>query len=112
MASGIRMTITSNRLPRLARSAPQLAAAGVRETLDQVVAGAKVRSRVDTGEMRAGWTSRMTGPAEGEVVNEVEHTVYNEFGTRYMPAQPMLRPALDAARPGFADAMRRMLRDL
>jgi HK97 gp10 family phage protein len=34
-------------------------------------------------------------PLEGFVGTAVEHGTYQEFGTRYMPAQPFLRPAAD-----------------
>jgi HK97 gp10 family phage protein len=35
------------------------------------------------------------------VFNPVQYTVYNEYGTIYMSAQPMLRPAIEEVRPQF-----------
>jgi HK97 gp10 family phage protein len=57
--------------------------------------GAKRRSRVDTGRMRDAWDKEQTGPGEWTVFNDVDYTIYNEFGTVHMSAQPMLSPALE-----------------
>ncbi len=105
----VRLTVSSNRFPELARRYPELARAIVQKTGLDIVAGCQMRSRVDTGQMRAGWQFEMTGATEGEVYNNVEHTVYNEFGTRYMTAQPMLAPAVDEAQPQFEAAVARAL---
>lgn len=58
---------------------------------------AKRRSRYETGNMRGGWQTDILGPYERMVYNLVEYTVYNEFGTIYMSAQPMLGPAIELA---------------
>jgi hypothetical protein len=97
----VSVSVMSNRLPALAAAYPQRAGREVRTALFNIEAGCKQRSRVDTGAMRAGWQSQMTGPAEGEVSNPVEHTVYNEYGTVNMPAQPMAHPAADAEQGPF-----------
>lgn len=39
------------------------------------------------------------------VANEVEHTIYNEFGTINMTAQPMLTPSVEEATELFHRAM-------
>lgn len=39
------------------------------------------------------------------VSNEVEHTLYNELGTIYMTAQPMLTPSVEEATEPFKMAM-------
>lgn len=77
----------------------------VERTVFEIEAGAKVRARVDTGEMRAGLQGEMTGAHEGHVVGLAAHTVFNEFGTRHMAAQPMLIPAAEQARRPFLDAL-------
>jgi hypothetical protein len=93
--------VTSNKLPALAAAYPQRAGREVRTALFNIEAGCKQRSRVDTGAMRAAWTSTMTGPAEGEVSNPIEYAVFNEYGTVNMPAQPMAHPAADAEQGPF-----------
>jgi len=39
---------------------------------------------------------------EGVVGSGLEYSTYQEFGTRYMPAQPYLRPSVDATRGASA----------
>lgn len=56
---------------------------------------AKRRSRYKTGNMRGGWQTDILGPYERMVYNLVSYTVYNEYGTIYMSAQPMLGPAIE-----------------
>lgn len=70
---------------------------------------AKEKSRVDTGAMRAGWTFSMVGPKRAIVGNAQEHSVYNEYGTRHMSAQPMIRPAIVQVSQPFFDAISQLL---
>jgi HK97 gp10 family phage protein len=88
------VTVTKNKLPLLSRYLPGAVNRRARKAADQIKDGAVRRSRVDTGEMRDGWQ------VEGEdgqytVYNDVEHAVYNEYGTAHMTAAPMLHPAVD-----------------
>jgi HK97 gp10 family phage protein len=77
-----------------------------------VEAQAKFLAPVDTGRLRASLTTQMRdrGSGAGQDVIErpteevtahvgtaVHYAPYLEFGTRYMEAQPYLRPALDFA---------------
>lgn len=78
----------------------------VDDTLLAIETACKTRSRVDTGQMRDGWESEMIGPHEGEVRNNVEHVIYNEYGTAFMAAQPMLTPSVEEEWPKFQDRMR------
>lgn len=61
-------------------------------------ADATARSRVDTGEMRDGWHAFNLDAYTYELSNEVPHTIYNEYGTVHMSAQPMATPAVETAR--------------
>lgn len=96
-----------SRLDGIARQAERQAAAAVQKTAQDVEAGAKARSRVDTGAMRNAWQAVPRGPYEAEVVNGVDYAIYHEYGTRHMSAQPMAVPAAEAARDGFERALRR-----
>jgi HK97 gp10 family phage protein len=109
VAGDITVTIASNLLPRLARELRPRAARIVRKTALDIEAGAKRRSRVDTGAMQNAWQTEMTGETEATVSNAVEHVLYNEFGTVRMGAQPMATPAAEAARGPFVEAMRKLL---
>lgn len=86
--------------------------------VNDVVNECKALSPVEFGQLKNGWMARVKGsdigfnqggskPAErkispvakageGYVGNAVEHVVWNEFGTRKMAAQPMIRPAIAA----------------
>lgn len=82
----------------------ELSARAQKKTKEIVFADAKAsqedarsRARVDTGEMREGLTAQMLGPYEYELSGKAEHTVYNEYGTSKMPAQPMITPSVEAA---------------
>jgi hypothetical protein len=56
---------------------------------------AQAHARVRTGYMRENirWD-----PTAHELRGGAPYTVFNEFGTRYMSAQPMFQPALEAGR--------------
>lgn len=100
----IRVRIERNRLPEIARILPEAADAIVNRKhgprMQQIAAS---RSRVDTGAMRDGWQWNATGQGTGELVNEVPHTVFNEWGTRFMPSQPMARPAAEQVFPDIVE---------
>ncbi len=101
----VRLTVTSNHFPELARRYPALARAIVQKTGLDIEAAAKMRAPVDTGALRNSITGAMTGEAEGEVAVGVEYGPYVEFGTRSASAQPYLTPAVEAARPEFERAV-------
>jgi hypothetical protein len=89
-------------LPRLIDESPVKARLAVEKTCAVVVQKAMGHSRVDTGLMRSEWKFDMDDTkAEGTVFNLVRYAVYNEYGTRYMSAHPMLRPAIAEARDEF-----------
>lgn len=69
----------------------------------QVERAAKQLCPVDTGRLRASINHRLEADGQGLVAiigSDVEYAPYVEFGTRYMRAQPYLRPALNAAVTG------------
>lgn len=66
----------------------------------QVERAAKRLCPVDTGRLRSSITHSVERDGRGLVGfvgTNVEYAIYVEFGTRYMRAQPFLRPALRAA---------------
>jgi hypothetical protein len=90
-------------------AAAEFRAAGIVEvTAANIEAGAKLRSRVDTGQMRAGWETIEEGPLARRVQNPVEHTIYNEYGTVYMSAQPMLAPSVEEQTEPFLTSLRQV----
>jgi hypothetical protein len=65
------------------------------ETAEDIADSAAGYSRVDTGDMMRGWEWDELSPDTRSVYNEVEYTIYNEYGTVFMSAQPMLAPAIE-----------------
>ncbi len=84
---------------------------------------AALKSRYEFGNMRAGWDAEEIdgsveiggrdievdfgeGNAAWRVFNNVYYTIYNEYGTVNMSAQPMLTPAIEMERPEFERRVR------
>lgn len=67
--------------------------------LAQLVAKyARGYAHVITGEMRDKTVAKSTGDGKAEVQSTSDHAEFEEFGTRYRPAHPFIRPAMaDAA---------------
>jgi HK97 gp10 family phage protein len=100
---GFDIDIKFNYLPTIGEDVTEDMSGVVKKTTLNVESGAKQKSRVDTGQMRGGWNSEFPDPLTGIVSNPVEHTIHNEFGTRHMSAQPMIRPAAEENRQPFLD---------
>ncbi len=104
MPASITVRVDYNRLPGSgARLKSGLVQAVSKTTMD-VQRIAQGHARVDTGAMRAGIVGRPAG-LQGEVVSGPHYTIYNEFGTYKMSAQPMFRPAAEAGMAGFVAAV-------
>lgn len=59
---------------------------------------AREYAHVITGYMRDHIRAKKTGDTTAEVRAEAPYSAYEEFGTRYRPAHPFIRPAMaDAA---------------
>lgn len=102
----IRVQVTRNRLPDIAAQLPEATDVIVNRKHGPRMRDAAARySRVDSGEMRDGWQWEATGQGQGQLINRVPHTGFNEFGTRHMSAQPMARPALEEIGPDIVDDM-------
>jgi HK97 gp10 family phage protein len=55
---------------------------------------------VDTGRLRSSIMNQLATDERGLLAligTNVDYAIYQELGTRFMPAQPFLRPALRAA---------------
>lgn len=102
--------ILKSRIPEIIAGSEAKAHTAVEITVFNIEAASKLRSRVDTGQMRNGWMGEMLGAVEGVVGNPVEHTIFNEFGTVNMSAQPMLTPSIEEARGPFLAAMAEVFR--
>lgn len=64
---------------------------------------------VDTGALKASIAVEMDTPVRAIVNVGAEYGLYLELGTRWMAARPFLRPAVQALRQAFAQAMRQVV---
>lgn len=67
----------------------------------KVEGAAKRLCPVDTGRLRSSITWELAKDEQGlyaVVGTDVTYGIFQELGTRFQPAQPFLRPALEAAR--------------
>lgn len=71
---------------------------------------AKARARYDTGNMRRLIRWEKSGLLEGEVTAGAAYTIFNEYGTIYMSAQPMFGPASELVMPQFEEDCRLTLK--
>jgi HK97 gp10 family phage protein len=70
-----------------------------------VLAGAEARVPVDTGALRDSLHTE-EDPSGGTLVGtDIPYAVFVEYGTSDTPAQPFLRPALDAEQAEIAAGM-------
>jgi HK97 gp10 family phage protein len=92
---------------------------GLRANVDHLLAMAAVEARkrcpVDTGRLRQGiQTDIDTGAGASECVgvlfDDVDYAPFVEFGTRYMRAQPFLRPGMAMAQARYEREMIKGLR--
>jgi hypothetical protein len=100
----VSIQVNTEGLDRRLRQMPRRIENARRQSAENIVRGAARRSRVRTGKMRAGWQAEH-GPEESTVYNAVPYTIHNEYGTRVMPAQPMLTPAVEEERANFTQAV-------
>ena len=59
-----------------------------------VKSSAKANAPVDTSRLRGSISSRPEGIRQVIIGPNVDYGIYQEFGTKYMKAQPYMRPAL------------------
>lgn len=102
--AAIRVVVRKNQFGQIAKQLPITTDVIVNERrgpeMRDIAAGL---SRVDTGEMRDGWTWRRTSSGSGVLENDVAHVVFNEYGTIHMSAQPMARPAAEQILPAIVE---------
>lgn len=82
------------------------------ETRDEAVAVAKARCPVDTGALQRSIHGDVTvagGKRTLVLAADESYALYVELGTSRAPAQPFLRPAVDAAAPKLTQRLRAAL---
>lgn len=104
----ITVEVVYNRLPQIADALRPRAEAIVAKTALDIQEGAQSRAPVRTGTLKGSIQAKRVGPLHWEVWVGVDYGIYVEHGTRFMGAQPYMRPAVDAVRGQFLRAMRKV----
>ena len=100
-----------NKLPPLTSQMEARASQVVRKVAFDIAAGAADRTvRVDTGAMKDGYQVEVESPLFAFVYNTQHYHIYQELGTRFISASPMLGPAAEEQRPVFLAAMAQIVR--
>lgn len=102
------IVVNFNYLPRAASRVRSELPTVVGRAATDIEARAKGYAAVDTGEMQAGINS-VHGGLSATVNAPVEHSLYVEYGTSKMAAQPFMRPAAEAGGPAFQAAIAELL---
>lgn len=87
---------------------PAKVGAAIQKAAFDVESGAKQRAPYDTGFLQnsIGTTIRTSSTlAEAEIGPTAHYGTHQEYGTYKMPAQPFMRPALEAVEPGLVKAL-------
>ena len=107
---------SASRLRRAAEQGPFNGLA--KEAATHLAEGARERTPVDTGRLRAAWTATETGPNRAEARNPVEYASFVEFDTRHwisrqiVSGQKFMHEAKEATREALPEKAAAKLREL
>lgn len=85
--------VVQSRVPQVTRQVQERAALAVGKAALDIEAQAKRFAPVDTGLLRNSIGSHRLDDYQWEVVSPVHYSVFQEYGTRFMRAQPYMTPA-------------------
>lgn len=104
--------LNTAKLDTLLASTQAAADGAAEEEAAEIVQGCKRRSRVRTGAMKRMWNRQRIGVGRRggwRIYDSIPYTIYNEFGTIHMSAQPMLGPEMRAARGRLGPRLKRWI---
>lgn len=94
----MKVVVVEDRLDEVQKKAPDELRSGVIDMAAGMQAAAQSVAPVDTGYMRSHIMLHTTRYPEVTIESEADYSGYVEFGTRYMSAQPFMRPAYEQSR--------------
>lgn len=125
MITSTTTAIMKSRIPQIIATGEEGVKMAVAITAQNIATIAAAQSRYETGNMRAGWQvdDQLEVNVEGEILaatdlgdetrrvfNNVHYAIYHENGFHangtYVPAQPMLAPAIEIEAPLFEARLR------
>lgn len=77
----------------------------VRKAARDVKSHAQRLAPVDTGNLRSDIHTRAETELSSVVESLADYAVYQEYGTRFQPGTPHMRPAAEAVEPTFIQAI-------
>lgn len=92
--------------PRIRAGLEPAAARVVAKVAQDLQGDMQVRAPYEFGVLKASIRAYRIGDLHWRIIVGAEYGIYQEWGTRYMRAQPFVRPAVAVARPEFLAAMR------
>jgi HK97 gp10 family phage protein len=95
-------------LSELAKQIEANARRAMKETALGIEADAKANAPVDTGELANSYTTEFPTENSARVGTNVEHAIYQEFGTRFQPGKPHFIPAVEKNRLLFEEKLRHL----
>jgi HK97 gp10 family phage protein len=104
--------IRYNHFPRIAAALPREVGEIVQRAAFEVEAQAKIIVPVDTGTLKGSIQTEPEGATAQIVYTPMDYSVFVEYGTVKMGAQPFMTPAAETVRPGFIAALRNLERGL
>lgn len=121
MARGLRVVLKKNRIGEVSKSLVDGSRRQQVDTAQRIRDGARQRVHVITGHLRdsiaVSTPKSSTGQASGdfrmiEVRATAPYAGFEEEGTRFRPAHPFLRPAVEAERGPYVEGQRQVIRSL
>jgi HK97 gp10 family phage protein len=110
----VRFKVLENKLPALIKGMEPIARQIVAKAALDIQGHAQQNAPVDTGTLKNSIQATQIGgnAASGSiswrVVVGADYGMYVEWGTVHMAARPFFRPAIDAVRPAFLQAMKQV----
>lgn len=69
------------------------------------------KAPVDTGNLKRSITiDILDGGYTGKITATADYSIYQEYGTRFMSAQPFMRPSLSIVEPQFRKDLERLMK--
>ena len=103
MPSHVTITIRLDRILEFAKRLPDVAERIAGEVAQDIGTDAQSRAAVDTGYMRDHIEVSKMGTAAYQIHSAAGYSGFVEEGTRYMAAQPFMRPACERGAANFQE---------
>lgn len=97
--------IVDSKLAALGGKIRRRASRVVKEAANECAARAKAAAPVDTGALKQEIHVEEKSDLASDTVSAMPYSLYQEYGTRYMAAQPYMTPAAESVRPRFLGRM-------